>query len=1438
MRLKRGSPKWTRLFITLLTVVLALGTILVSFQNNANADPPKGDIELHRVILELEAPSVFSQVMDKRNSSFSAHEMKDVHNLQSKVKQSHQDVLKKASTKGIDVHPLHEYSFTFNGISLKLPKSQIKTLSTLPGVKQIHTDETFTATLENSVRHINAPEVWNTEDKEGQPVTGHGTTVAVLDTGIDYTHPDLGGEFGPENKVVGGYDFVNGDDDPMDDHGHGSHVAGIIAANGEVTGVAPDASLSAYKVLNNYGFGQVSDILAAIEHAVDPANPYRADVINLSLGGPGDENSPLSIAAAEAVRAGVTVVASAGNDGPGYETISSPGNTPEVLTVGASISGVQVPDISVIEPIDRHLESVRLPFSANPPENEVVSELVDVGMGMPGDYEDVDVDVDGKIVLMQSGWNDFDKAVYAEEQGAFAAIFYDQGLGGPLSTLDGAVPTKDAPKGIVHQGTKKQHEFSVGPTFDGRLEQLIVLEIENRSGNELKALLEEQNVQISTTGKDVTDEIPAFSSRGSTIDYKMKPDLVAPGVEIKSTVPTALHSTGYYRFSGTSMAAPHVAGAAALLKQLNPTWNPEDISGALASSADPLPNYDPITQGAGRLNVQAATKANVTASPKSLSFGIADLSETTISESAAITLKNNGENPLTFELTNKRFGEEGAEINISPSLVTVPSGEEKSVQVEISMKNPEQDLDVMGWIEAIVQSDADHPEISIPYYLGIRPMKIYATPDPAYTESEAFIYSPVTLAEDPVLTIKTPEGVTKQVAAEFDHDYWWRAPIEVDSEGVYELSANGITKSDIHLNGTALMEAIPPENDNRGKAFWQSVGPNAIGGNELLKPGKKQWITADPEIPGMFISDNDMETWKEIRNLPVAGGWTNDVVVDPTNPDRIYAAINGTTDPAYEGKITSTRDGGDTWTTLSFPNVELTGLDISNDGQTLAAVSDENLYISNNQGNDWNQVPGQWNQIKDINITDESIYFSASDGIYALQGFTERTAYPEKLFSPTEGRGNLTAGEDDFLLFATSYPSRLYVSEDGGKNWDILREERFSMWMLEYEKERIYVGTPGQTMYSSDKGATWKELEKPLTGASIHDVFIQDNKNKKDKVYITSSYGGVFTTDDEGKSYERKGVPGAIVHDVSIAKSANKEYLIAGTPWDTYRTEIKKNENIDGSVLEWGSSGREGYLGNETRLLATSPQQSNIVYKVNKGVLSNFTVYKSVDGGETWDLITSAGETPYALMIHPADPDIIYISYWSLKQSGLLISQDGGESWKNVSRDKPAFAIAGDPNNPSKVWVGDDQGLHLSSDGGESFERINDTPINTITVNPENPEHLMIGGRDLFYSEDGGKTLHEADFTNLSMYVNDILISPENPDIVYASTGSFYEAGLLKSGRGVLHSTDGGRTWSNFSQGLNNRDTTSLEMSPDGKHLYVGTVGGSVYRLKLNKGKK
>lgn len=336
----------------------------------------------------------------------------------------------------------------------------------------VYPDFKVEALLNESVVQIGADQVWTMQDPSHRYARGSGIVVAVIDTGVDYTHPDLGGGFGPSYKVVGGYDFCNHDSDPMDDNGHGTHVAGIIAANGILRGVAPEASILAYKVLGSDGSGSMSDVVLAIEAAMDPNGDGdtsdHADIISMSLGGPGKEGDPVCTAVRNAFEAGVVVVVAAGNSGPSLGTVASPGIAPEAITVGA---------------VDR----------------------------------------------------------------------------------------------------------------DGTLAE--------------------------------------FSSRGVMPDLRVKPEISAPGVRITSTVPatgTPLGSpSGYRALSGTSMATPHVSGAAALLLQLHPDWTPARVKSALVTGSLDV-SESLWNAGAGNLWVPGAAQTKLFFDDPIVSYGFAGSSSRSV----------------------------------------------------------------------------------------------------------------------------------------------------------------------------------------------------------------------------------------------------------------------------------------------------------------------------------------------------------------------------------------------------------------------------------------------------------------------------------------------------------------------------------------------------------------------------------------------------------------------------------------------------------------------------------------------------------------------------------------------------------------------------------------------------------------------------------------
>lgn len=313
--------------------------ILSMFEDEFLSNDPNEEV---RLIIQFEKPAIGSYIRsnfgsDENNLASYSSEIK---NYRNKLSYDRENFLKDLNFQGVDHEVTYHFEYLINGIALTTQMRNWVTIEEHNQVKAIHPVFDLRILLDESVPLIGAPEVWEMEDQKGGKVTGSGISIAVIDTGVDYTHPDLGGCFGPSCKIIGGYDFVNWDDDPMDDNGHGTHVAGIASAKGALKGVAPDSNIFAYKACNSTGSCSSYDVIAALEAASnpdgDPSTPDAVDVINLSIGGLGSPDDILSIASNAAVDEGIVVVAGAGNYGPNFRSLTAPGVAEKVITVAAS----------------------------------------------------------------------------------------------------------------------------------------------------------------------------------------------------------------------------------------------------------------------------------------------------------------------------------------------------------------------------------------------------------------------------------------------------------------------------------------------------------------------------------------------------------------------------------------------------------------------------------------------------------------------------------------------------------------------------------------------------------------------------------------------------------------------------------------------------------------------------------------------------------------------------------------------------------------------------------------------------------------------------------------------------------------------------------------------------------------------------------------------
>jgi subtilisin family serine protease len=524
-----------------------------------------------------------------------------------------------------------------NGLHVVLPYSKLNAVRGLAGVRSVIPVATQKLDNIDSVPWIGATKVWQSLN-----ITGKGVKVGVIDTGIDYTHANFGGsgsvaDFNANNpnviepgsfptaKVVGGYDFAGAnydaassahlvpvpDSDPIDHSGHGSHVAGTIGGIGVPgiigPGVAPDVSLYALKVFGDNG-GSTGLTSEAIEWAMDPNGDGdmsdHLDVINMSLGSSfGDVNDPSAVSAANAAALGIIVVASAGNSGAVPYITGAPAVADAAISVAASSPGgrlyskVEATAPASVAGVYASLEGagpVTLKQVGPVSGSLVVASPANGCAALTNASA-----VAGNVALIVRGTCGFiTKYQVAQAAGAKAIVVYN----------DGTSSTRQ------------------DPLVMGGLDSTITIPgvmISFTSGN---LLSQTAGVAITlSVAPDPTqdDRLADFSSQGpGGSDSSFKPDLTAPGVSIVSTGMGT--GTGSANFSGTSMAAPHVTGAAALLRQLHPTLDQSAIKALLQNStvnANVSSDTKLTRQGVGVIRVDKAAALTSYASPGGVSFG-------------------------------------------------------------------------------------------------------------------------------------------------------------------------------------------------------------------------------------------------------------------------------------------------------------------------------------------------------------------------------------------------------------------------------------------------------------------------------------------------------------------------------------------------------------------------------------------------------------------------------------------------------------------------------------------------------------------------------------------------------------------------------------------------------------------------------------------------
>ncbi|MEW1687776.1 S8 family serine peptidase [Streptomyces sp. NPDC091265] len=1323
-----------------------------------------------------------------------------------------QTFLDDAERAGLHTGSPRRMNLLLNAVAVTVKASEVGHLRTLPGVASVQPDAKIKMYTDDSVPLIGAPEVWKRKDPGGNRADGKGVTVAVLDSGVDYSHPDLGGGFGEGHKVVAGHDFVNGDDDPMDDNGHGTHVAGIIAgraaAKGGVTGVAPGADLTAYKVMNANGEGTTSDIVAGIEAAIDPANPHRADVINLSIGGYGDGSDPLGQAATAATRAGVVVVAAAGNEGPGAGTVGSPAAADGVIAVGASVSGLRLPGATYRD--GEKIQTYRGTLSANPPAKPLTTELVDVGQGAPEDWQRVG-DVKGKAVRLDvpvsqqtqdvTTW-EIEQARAAEAHGAVALLGGSSG-GGPVFSAPGngtadAGPAADPLRLPADSAGIKDSGDSM------RMDSVVMLGIDSTQYEELSRRLGAGKVEITLTGEDMTDQIPSFSSRGPDQRWNLKPDLVAPGYDILSTVPKSVYAPGYYRMSGTSMAAPHVAGAAALIRQLHPEQTPDQVRSDLVGAAKKVADGEPTSYGSGRLDVPAAADAadaGITTSPSSLSYGLADTAGSAVGGTRKLTVNN-----ASGKARSVRLRVSG-DATVSPHTLRVPAGGSATATVTVRADRPAGEAEVTG---EVTLTPAGGRAVRVPYLLVVRQLFVQAGPDPSDGNSGVAIFTPAPLAEAPLVTVKPKHGHSREIRATLRSGNVYEARVTGEPEGTYLVSVRARTTTGQTLRGSDGFEVTPQDSRH---SRWTPVGPYDANGQITVaanRPGRAA-LTQAAKV-GPWVTD-DGDNWRQLDRLPVTDqNGTGSLVIDAKNADRWWYTVNSASNFPRTSSILRTEDAGRTWQTLDTPDSLISQLISDERTHTLIAVTEGGLQISTDGGDHWSAGPtGVPGTVYDAAIGGDTLYYATGDAVWARTGVASGVLGEARKLYDSKGSPAVTIAADGGVVALYVIGTGVVGSHDGGKSWSTLLDQGYGGSGLTASGGDLYLGTQDGIRVGRDHGRNWSLLPGVSDASVVTDV----DRWSDGSLTLSESSNGIYRGTAEGKDYRRIGIQGGTVNDVVVSG----DVLLAADDIGTQRTKVPA------AKPDWGATGGEGTVGSGTSALVVSPQDSKVLWRTQADAFGGFSVERSGDRGATWEQKGHGSGQVFSLAVHAADPDRVYVGYGNQESSGLFSTTDGGATWKNLRHDTYFTSVSGDPRNPKKLLLGTADGLYRSDDGGATVSKIADGRVDTIE---RTGSQLLIGGDTIRISDNDGRTFRTADAGELPLRVSDML---KVGHTLYASTTSTWETALPRGGRGVLRSTDGGRSWQNISTGLQNLDATSL--ATDGHRLYVGTVQGGVHRLTL-----
>jgi len=883
-----------------------------------------------KVVVELSDPSFFESGA------------KDLKQFKEKAAQAHSKALQEVKTALPSFEKQHDLYATINGFTGLISLDELKSLLSMAGkgsISHVYISDVYhisaiedpasyiyyedmkgigvTPDMVNSAPLIGAPEAWNLG------YTGSGTYVAVIDTGIDYTHENFGGYSGfPNEKIPYGYDFADGDNDPMDHNGHGTHVAGTVAGvgtaefqdkNGNVVplkGVAPDAKIIICKVFSDYGpYAYSADIVAAIEYLIqlkqDGVNVVAA---NMSLGsdkGFDDPTEPEQKAIKNAYEAGITFAISAGNEaffeyalGPNYIGTNPDGKYTSYIKdparVGAPGASRYAITVAAVNNQGAVLEGQKLTFnndyvmyltSGESPDpvsvfNQQLVTIVDTNSQFCSVPEGNEMDYSGKVLLIDRGTCTFEvKVNNALAVGAIGVV----------------VGNNDNDASLINMalGTVAN---TIPAVFIGGPDKVKLRSAIQAAGGSLQVVFSDEIARSYAATNP--NSVASFTSWGPAPNMAFKPTVSAPGVAIFSSVPGNQYAT----YQGTSMAAPHVAGAVAVIKQAHPDWTPDQIKQALVNTAEPISKYSPRVQGAGRINVAKAVSNNVFITYNGQPY--AELGAFTGNKTITLTITNKGTTTytanisgyVTTSLEQVVYGNQGGTYTVgtiaAPSSVSVEPGATETIQVTIQPSEAWTNIFVEG---RLLFTSEDRTSV-FPFLGYFGDWAIYSDKDTINGDSKwpdnnniidlpwwnGFSWSGLTgiyYPSDPYLYyigMKNEEFESKALAISAGSKYSvWNDSLVV-ALGMLR-NAEGLTLSVVDKKGKtvrtiATEEFVRAAVSEDGVSMWLNVGweyewiwDGTDDKGNLVPDG--QYLIRIEAYPGKLITGQD--TAKQIMEIPV-----------------------------------------------------------------------------------------------------------------------------------------------------------------------------------------------------------------------------------------------------------------------------------------------------------------------------------------------------------------------------------------------------------------------------------------------------------------------------------------------------------------------------------------------------------------------------------------